>query len=170
MDVINIEIKARCANQIIIRKILRSRNAEFRGTDHQTDSYFSIPEGRLKLREGNIENNLIFYNREDESGPKKSDCILYTPGDSTALKKILEKSLGIRTVVRKTREIWYLDNIKIHIDQLDKLGNFIEIEAKQEGNLSEADLYRQCYSLLKEFGIKEEELVSESYSDMGRDN
>jgi len=166
MDVINIEIKARCANPVIIRELLRSRNAEFRGTDHQTDTYYSVPDGRLKLREGNIENNLIFYNREDESGPKKSDCILYTPGDSTALKKILEKSLGIRTVVRKTREIWYLDNIKIHIDQLDKLGNFIEIEAKQEGKLTEADLYSQCHKLLSEFGIKEEELVSGSYSDM----
>ncbi len=169
MDVINIEIKARCANPIIIREILLSKHAEFKGTDYQTDTYFSVPRGRLKLREGNIENNLIFYFRVDEAGPKKSDCILYKPEDSPALKRILERSLGIRTVVRKTREIWYLDNIKIHIDQLESLGSFVEIEAKQEGELTEADLYRQCHSLLSEFGIKEEELVSESYSDMGRE-
>ena len=166
MDVINIEIKARCTNPIVIREILLSKDADFKGTDHQTDTYFSVPEGRLKLREGNIENNLIFYFRDYVTGPKKSDCILYSPGDISSLKKILEKSLGIRTVVMKTREIWYLDNIKIHIDQLENLGSFVEIEAKQEGKLTEADLHRQCHKLLSEFGIKEEELIPGSYSDI----
>ena len=65
MSYLNIEIKARCTDSRFIRDYLLSRGADFKGTDHQTDTYFNVPHGRLKLREGNIENNLIFYIRPD---------------------------------------------------------------------------------------------------------
>lgn len=65
----NVEIKARCCNPGRIRNILTGKNADFMGTDHQTDTYFKVSQGRLKLREGDIENALIFYNRPDEAGP-----------------------------------------------------------------------------------------------------
>ncbi|MBI2551085.1 CYTH domain-containing protein [Candidatus Uhrbacteria bacterium] len=71
---INIEIKARCQNQDAIREILRSRGAVFKGTDHQIDTYFRTPKGRLKLREGNIENVLVFYEREDQLGSQAIQC------------------------------------------------------------------------------------------------
>ncbi|MBU0536174.1 MAG: adenylate cyclase, partial [Nanoarchaeota archaeon] len=69
----NIEIKARCSDHARIRDILLREKADFKGTDHQIDTYFNTCNGRLKLREGNIENSLIFYKREDKTGPKKSD-------------------------------------------------------------------------------------------------
>ena len=72
MSLLNIEIKARCPDAKAIRSILQSRKADFKGIDHQVDTYFKVPFGRLKLREGNIENNLIYYDREDKKGPKKS--------------------------------------------------------------------------------------------------
>ena len=68
MSHINIEIKARSNNQDRIRDILKSKNADFKGIDHQIDTYFNVPKGRLKLREGNIENNLIFYERKNQAG------------------------------------------------------------------------------------------------------
>lgn len=77
MKHINIEIKAECNDQIRIREILKSENAEFRGVDHQTDTYFKVNTGRLKLREGNIENNLIYYIRENREGSKQADITLY---------------------------------------------------------------------------------------------
>lgn len=72
MEYLNVEIKARCRNPEFIRNYLRSKNAKFTGVDKQTDTYFEVSAGRLKLREGNIENNLIFYNRNNQAGPKCS--------------------------------------------------------------------------------------------------
>ena len=68
--IINSEIKARCADQEAVRHYLHEHGADFKGTDHQIDTYFDVPEGRLKLRQGPIENNLIFYQRADTDGPK----------------------------------------------------------------------------------------------------
>ena len=69
MTHVNVEIKARCDELDRIRNILKELRADFKGTDHQIDTYFRVPSGRLKLREGNIENYLIFYEREDQEGP-----------------------------------------------------------------------------------------------------
>jgi hypothetical protein len=63
MSHINIEIKARCNNPDKIRTILKSKAAKFKGIDHQIDTYFKVNSGRLKLREGNIENFLIFFQK-----------------------------------------------------------------------------------------------------------
>lgn len=168
MRVINVEIKARCAEQEHIRRLLLGRDAEFMGTDHQLDTYFDIPDGgRLKLREGDIENNLIYYERPDREGPKSSHCILYGTRKNSALKEILVKSLGIKVIIEKSREIYYLDNIKVHIDRVEGLGTFVEIEAQsEEGDLSEDHLRRQCSDLMRDFGIADADLVKESYSDL----
>ena len=70
-------------------------------------------------------------------------------------------------IVRKRREIYYIDNVKFHIDDVPGLGSFIEIEAGNIlANKTEAELLDQCNFYLKEFGIKEEDLIAESYSDM----
>ena len=74
MGFINIEIKARTSNPDKIRALLLANNAEFKGIDEQTDTYFNVPAGRLKLRQGNIENALIYYTRINQAGPKQSDC------------------------------------------------------------------------------------------------
>lgn len=92
---INIEIKAKSADNNKIREILKSLNADFKGTDHQTDTYFNVNKGRLKLREGNIENHLIFYEREDKKGPKQSNVILYKSDPASSLKEILTNALGV---------------------------------------------------------------------------
>jgi adenylate cyclase, class 2 len=70
-------------------------------------------------------------------------------------------------IVRKRREIYYLDNVKFHIDDVHGLGSFIEIEAGNIlANKPEAELLDQCNFYLKEFGTKDEDLIAESYSDM----
>jgi predicted adenylyl cyclase CyaB len=125
----NIEIKARFTHQEEVRKILNSLNADFKGIDNQIDTYFNVPFGRLKLREGNIENHLIQYDRENKDGPKQSNILLYKSNPKSSLKKILTNSLGIFVVVNKQREIYFIDNVKFHIDKVKDLGNFVEIEA-----------------------------------------
>jgi adenylate cyclase class IV len=113
---VNIEIKVKLNNRDQIREILKSRNADFKGVDHQIDTYFNVSSGKLKLREGNIENDLIYYQREDKEGPKQSDIILFPSDPASSLKEILTKSLGVLVVVDKTREIYFIDNVKFHID------------------------------------------------------
>jgi adenylate cyclase, class 2 len=167
MSFTNIEIKAKTNRPEQIREILLARNARFAGTDHQTDTYFNVPEGRLKLRQGNIENNLIFYNRPNEAGPKKSEFRIVPVPHPTELAAMLRDSIGVLTVVKKSREIYFIDNIKFHIDIIEGLGNFVEIEA---GNLHREipveQLYEQCNQFLKLLEIDSADLIDESYSDM----
>lgn len=138
----------------------------YKGRDNQSDTYFNVPNGRLKLREGNIENCLIQYDRPDKYGPKvsKYNLIYVKQGD---IKDALTKALGVLVVVNKQRDIHYLGNIKIHLDKVDNLGYFIEIEARDEQEtMGLEELRRQCDQLIAVFQIRDEDLVSQSYSDM----
>jgi adenylate cyclase, class 2 len=167
MEFLNIEIKARCSNADTIRDYLLQHNAEFKGTDFQTDTYFTVTNGRLKLREGNIENNLIYYERSNDSGPKSSHFQLVKVEDTAGLKAALAKANGIKQVVKKKREIYYIGNVKFHIDEVEGLGHFMEIEA---GNIlvykTKDELQQQCDFYLEQFGIKKEDFIAVSYSDM----
>lgn len=167
MSFINIELKARTENAAQIRQYLLNRGAEFRGIDRQTDTYFKVPNGRLKLREGKIENNLIWYQRSDQAGPKQSDFILTPVPDAVSLKQSLTNALGIKVTVVKNREIYFIGNVKFHIDQLDELGNFVEIEASNKTeDLPVEKLREQCEFYRLAFDIKDEDLLEYSYSDM----
>ena len=162
---VNIEIKAHCPHPAKAAGILSGLHAEHRGTDHQVDTYFRVKEGRLKLREGNIENNLIFYKRADQNGPKKSEVLLFPGSRDPGLKHILDEVLGIMVVVDKQRDIYFIDNVKFHIDKVQGLGSFIEIEAIGEKG-QESDLDRQCKHYMEILGITDDQLLSLSYSDL----
>lgn len=167
MKYINVEIKALSNNAAFIREYLQKAGADFKGTDVQTDTYFKVPSGRLKLRQGKIENNLIWYERPNQEGPKQSDFMLTAVQDGEALKAILQKALGVKVTVTKTREIYYIDNVKFHIDELEGLGSFVEIEAGNKlADVPVEKLDEQCRFYMEEFGIKEVDLLSHSYSDM----
>lgn len=167
MPYLNVEIKARCTDPSCIRKYLVSNQASFRGTDEQTDTYFNVGNGRLKLREGNIENNLIYYERSNQSGPKDSHFQLVKIEDAAGLKDALTKANGIKVVVKKRREIYYIDNVKFHIDDVPGLGSFVEIEAGNVlADLNKEQLKAQCDHYLAAFGILENDLIENSYSDM----
>src|SRR5688500_8294654 len=167
MAFLNVEIKAKCDNPSGIRNYLLANKAEFKGVDEQADTYFNVRNGRLKLREGNIENNLIFYERTNQAGPKNSHFHLVKVEDAKAMKEVLTKSIGVKIVVKKKREIYYISNVKFHIDEVPGLGSFVEIEAGNIlADLSQQQLKEQCDFYLKEFRIPETDLVEVSYSDM----
>lgn len=167
MKHLNIEIKARSNNHEKIREFLKSQNADFKGVDHQIDTYFKVNMGRLKLREGNIENYLIYYERENKEGPKQSDIILFKSSPGSSLKSILVNANGVLTIVDKKREIYFIDNVKFHIDTVKELGTFMEIEAIDDsGEIGREKLLEQCNQYLKHFEISEADLISVSYSDL----
>lgn len=165
MGFINVEIKASRSNIDSIRQILKEKGADFKGTDHQIDTYFNVKNGRLKLRECNIENNLIFYDRPDQGGPKTSEVTLIHKPKKEYID-ILSKSLGAKIIVNKKREIYFIDNIKFHLDEVEGLGKFVEIEAKLDNPNDKERLKAQVDEYMKLFEIDESHLVSDSYSDL----
>lgn len=165
---LNVEIKARTDRQDEIRRILLAKGADFRGTDHQTDTYFRNERGRLKLRRGNIEHSLIFYRRPDQAGPKPSEVFLYHPEQpGEKLYELLKAAYGVWVEVRKVREIYFIGNVKFHLDTVEGLGHFVEIEAiDAEGSLGEAHIRAQCEHYVQLFAIQPADLLEQSYSDL----
>ncbi len=160
-----IEFKARYSDHDRIRTILKNRNARFVGTDHQVDTYFCVPQGRLKLREGNIENSLVFYSRPNDTGPKQSDVTLARTEPDSEIKDVLERALGVLLVVDKRREIYFVDNVKIHLDEVVGLGKFVEVEAI--GTADETGkLQTQCEEFVRDFGVQPNQFETGSYSDL----
>lgn len=164
---VNFEFKAKCMNLIALEEKLLTQRPRFAGEDHQTDTYFNVPNGRLKLREGNIENALIFYERSNVAGAKQSDVTLYQHQPAPSLKQILKQSLGVKTIVEKKRRIYFVDNVKLHFDTVTGLGSFVEVEAiDKDGTIGIEKLKEQCRYYENLFQIKQEDFMAESYSDM----
>ncbi len=167
MNIKNFEFKAKVNNIEDYENKLLKLNPVFKGTDHQIDTYFNAAKGRLKLREGNIENSLINYDRENISDSKQSDIILYQHEPNAALKNILVQQLGVKIIVDKKRKIYFIDNVKFHFDIVDSLGTFIEVEAidsKEEYTIEQ--LKEQCDKYFSYFGLDKSQLVDKSYSDL----
>ena len=164
---LNVEIMAHCNRPNKIEQLLLNKNARYIGLDHQIDTYFKVANGRLKLREGNIENNLIHYHRSNQAGPKQSVVTLYKSQPDSSLKIILEKANGVLVVVDKKRKIFFIQNVKFHIDEVNNLGSFVEIEAIDEyGDIGIEKLNEQCQFYLQYLSIEAKDLVAISYSDL----
>lgn len=167
MTHLNVEIKARTDRAAAVRQILEEQSARFIGIDHQIDTYFQVPKGRLKLRQGNIEKTLIHYARPDQAGPKTSTVSLYHPQADDSLKAVLEQAMGVMVVVDKQRAIYFIDNVKFHVDEVKGLGQFVEIEAiDKDGSIGLDRLREQCEHYLNLLGIQTQDLIEHSYSDL----
>jgi len=163
----NFEFKVRVTDLISLEKKLQELNPVYIGEDHQVDTYFNVSKGKLKLREGNIENALIYYERPDIPNIKGADIILYKHNPESSLKDILLKVHEIKVVVEKTRKIYFIGNVKFHFDTISDLGTFVEVEAINEtGKIDRQKLKEQCNSYFSFFGFKRSDYISRSYSDM----
>jgi adenylate cyclase, class 2 len=166
-NVKNVEFKAKIEETERYEQKLLTLNPEFKGLDHQVDTYFNVPHGRLKLREGTIEHALIQYSRENIAGSKQSDVILYQHKPDPALKEILTLQFGIKKIVDKKRKIYFVDNVKFHFDVVEGLGTFLEVEAiDHSGELTAEYLKSQCDHYFQFFGLRHINLMEGSYSDM----
>jgi adenylate cyclase class 2 len=167
MAIKNYEFKAAVKDLNDLEQRLLRLNPFFKGEDHQIDTYFKVIKGRLKLREGIIENALIYYERPDIKGAKQSDVIIYKHDQSQGLKEILTKIHGIKTVVEKTRRIYFIENVKFHFDRIPGLGKFVEVEAIDESGIRITEqLEEQCEKYRSFFGIEKSDFIAGSYSDL----
>ena len=161
----NLEIKARCEDLDSMRGRAVRIATQWIGVDHQVDTYFVTRSGRLKLRESSLSGGeLIPYVRPDGEAPKRSDYQVIPVEDPEGLKELLTGLLGVHRVVAKEREIWLYQNVRIHLDQVEGLGTFIELEAVfEDGADDETEQQLKVAFLRDTLGIPDEDLVAISY-------
>jgi len=151
----NIELKARCRDLGAARKTARSAGAEFACVAHQHDTYFRCPDGRLKLR------------RIDSSGGRRAELIRYRRADVGGPRLWwLALRHGIVAEVSKRRELWLWRGVRIHLDEVEKLGTFVELEAVVGDIGSEPEADRRCREMAGRLGIEDADVIEVSYSDM----
>jgi predicted adenylyl cyclase CyaB len=163
----NIEIKARASDFAGLRaavEVLSDMPAEILD---QEDIFFRVSQGRLKLRiigEGHGE--LIHYHRSDVAGPKTSNYTIDPTSDPASLKAILSVLLGVLGVVRKRRLLYRIGQTRIHLDEVDGLGQFVELEIVLRPEQSEDEGVRIARHLMDRLGIAGDRLVEGAYLDL----
>ncbi len=161
----NLEVKARIISTSIGEEIAQELPARCEKTMRHLDTYFIVHRGRLKLREIDSEQTeLIYYDRQEDSDHRMSNFEIYPVNDPPGLKKLLTLSLGMKVQVRKTRKLYMYQTTRIHIDEVEGLGAFLEFEVPITGDEEAAQLTLNY--LIGKFGIKEPDYIRESYSDM----
>ncbi|MDZ4819083.1 MAG: class IV adenylate cyclase [Planctomycetota bacterium] len=163
----NIEIKARLVDfSAALCVAARLATADL-GTLIQRDTYFRCLTGRLKLREINSDQaQLIQHQRSNEANPRPSDYTVLELIAAEPLKSMLSSTLSILTVVEKTRRLFIYEGVRIHLDQVKELGDFLELEAVLTDNLDESTAQHRIQWLLEQFGITQSDYCQFSYSDM----
>ena len=160
----NLELKASLASIKGAREQAAALGGVSKGTLLQSDTYFRVPRGRLKLRECvGSGSELIYYERDEVAPERWSHYVKEPVGNPEGLWRVLEKALGVRAVVDKKRDLYLYKNARIHIDEVAGLGTFIEFEV--QGNDPAASM-----SLMKElrecFGVRTESVIRASYGEM----
>jgi len=163
----NTEIKARVHDL----PALRQRAEELSDTPvqiiPQEDTFFNTPHGRLKLRQLTPQHGqLVYYERPDTAGPKQSKYLIAETTDPAALKATLSAALGVRGVVRKKRHLYLVGQTRIHLDEVEGLGQFMELEVVMRSGQSDADGQAIAKDLMEKLGITESDLLEEAYMDL----
>lgn len=163
----NYEIKTSVKNlediRVAVRKLVRNKTHKH-FTEFQKDIYYKTGNDRLKLRIINNQiGNLIYYKRKEHNRKRVSNYIISETKNFKELDEILKKLFNIFVIVDKKREIFILDNIRIHLDKVKKLGSFLEIEIIYD-SIKEAK--KIMSELIEYLNLEEKEFIKESYSDM----
>ncbi|MCK4630691.1 MAG: class IV adenylate cyclase, partial [Bacteroidales bacterium] len=133
----------------------------------QEDIFFKISKGRLKLRIFNSgSGELIYYIRADSSGPKVSQYQISVTNEPENLRSILASSLGVRGIIKKQRTLYKIGFTRIHFDQVNDLGNFIELEFVMQDNTSKNEALQTIKNLMLKLEIQDNHLINKAYIDM----
>jgi adenylate cyclase, class 2 len=161
-----VELKARYEDPGKARALLHG--AESLGTFRQTDTYFALGDRRLKVRSivGRPDGQIIYYERPDKGGVKESRVLLAHLEDVGTVLEILRHSFPVLAEVRKTREIYLLQGVQVHLDDVQGLGRFIEFEKVLASEAARPQAREQLDSLRRYFQISDEDLMASSYSDL----
>lgn len=186
----NFEFKARLADATQVQSVMAQRGAKVENLMQHTDTYFRVENGRLKLREITFlpipqartplppsRCELIFYQRSDDAGVKRSDYLIVPVADAERMRALLAAALGIRVVVKKQRTLYLLGyeqkphashapHIRVHLDEVELLRSFVEVEAVLGEGIAPETAQTEAQSLLDQFGVKDSDLITGSYADL----
>lgn len=163
----NIEIKAALGNRAAAEKVAIRLSDTCPETIQQEDTFFRCDGTRLKLRVlAPDRGELIRYERSDEADARCSRYVIARTSDPHALKEILTKTLGIAGVVRKTRTLYMVGQTRVHIDEVERLGTFLELEVVLRDRQTEAEGKTIAESLMAELGIDKRQLIPNAYVDL----
>jgi len=163
----NVEIKA------VLRDVesTRRRAAVLSGSDGeqiaQRDTFFNTTRGRLKLRaftDGS--GQLIYYERPDVRGPKTSTFSIAPTPDADAMCLVLSEAFGVRAVVSKVRSLFLVGQTRVHIDRVEGLGDFLELEVVLDDDQSESDGAMIAAELMRNLDVDDSQLVHGAYVDL----
>jgi predicted adenylyl cyclase CyaB len=163
----NVEIKARIES---IEALLPAARAIAGGepeTIEQDDSFFPCPHGRLKLRDfGDGRGELIQYERPDASGPKTSTYVRSPTASPATLREALERALGTLGRVRKRRLLLLAGRTRIHLDRVEGLGDFLELEVVLRDGEADVDGVAEAHALMARLGVQPTQLRRGAYLDL----
>jgi adenylate cyclase len=163
----NIEIKARVDNFDALRARAETLSDQPLKIISQEDTFFNIEKGRLKLRALDPDlGYLIYYERPDQDGPKRSDYHLAETHDPDNLKNALSLALGVRGVVKKTRYLYMVGQTRIHLDEVEELGNFMELEVVMREGQDDAEGQAIAEDLMRRLEVREDALIEGAYMDL----
>ena len=163
----NVEIKARVTDFDHQYQLAHGLAGQQSTVIDQVDYFFKTEAGRQKLRVlSPIEGYLIFYDRPNQAGPKLSSYLISKTTEPEKLCDVLKAAYGVRTIVRKTRNYWMVGRTRIHLDQVESLGDFLELEVVLDDTEDIAVGVREAERLMKELGIFDEQLVESAYVDL----
>lgn len=162
----NVEIKAHARDIPALLERARALAAtETRLNQH--DVFFPVSSGRLKLRIlAPDRGELIHYDRPDAPGPKQCDYSIAPTAEPNALRQVLARALGVLGEVRKTRRLLIVGQTRVHLDQVEGLGSFLELEVVLRPGQSMAEGSAVARDLMTRLGVAEEDLVSGAYLDL----
>ncbi len=167
----NVEIKARAGN--VAELMARVARMAMSGPEQiaQDDTFFRCPEGRLKLRAfPDCSGQLIFYRRPDTDGPKTSFYSIAPVQNADSMRETLTLALGQAGRVRKQRTLYLVGRTRVHIDRVEELGDFVELEVVLEEGEQEVEGVREAEELLEKLGIPQSALVGRAYVDLLEDS
>lgn len=161
----NIEFKAELKDLPLARGICAALGATRVGLLEQTDTYFNVPSGRLKKRECPGEAvEFVAYERADTASARPSEFTIF--GEGEFLERFGRLPLPVRCIVRKRRELFLIENVRIHLDEVDGLGTFLEFEAQVGGGHGDDACRARIARLREAFAPALGEPIARGYADL----
>jgi len=163
----NIEIKAKVNNSNHLRLLTEKIADTSTQLIFQEDTFFYSPSGRLKLRIFDPNRGeLIYYQRSDQVGPKESNYMISTTTEPHSLKEVLTSAYGVRGVIRKQRELYTVGQTRIHLDRVEGLGEFLELEFVMQIGQTDIEGIETLEDLMGKLGIERKDLINCAYIDL----
>ena len=163
----NVEIKARIADRAALARRVAAIADRGPTVIDQEDTFFPSPRGRLKLRRfADGRGELIHYRRPDAAGPEESRFVRSPTADPDSLAAALGGALGVRGVVRKRRTLYLAGRTRIHLDEVEGLGDFLELEVVLAAGESKEAGLAVARGLMDRLGVAADDLVARAYVDL----